>query len=200
MFNREYWDKLYSPDVFLFGESPNLFLKDKLVEIPAGKILFAAEGEGRNAVFAAQNGWSVSAFDLSVVAKHKADTLAQKAGLEIDYHVGDIAQLDYESESFDVLALIFAHFEPEKRSTLHKQLSSYLKRGGWLILQGFGNGKSLGEDAHTSTHELYYDLEMLKKDFADFEMIEISEKIIQMNEGRVLQGQSVIVSMLARKK
>lgn len=200
MFNQEYWDNLYASEVYMFGESPNLFLKEKLKSLNTGKILLPAEGEGRNAVFAAGLGWNVSAFDLSEAAKQKAEVLAQKAGVKIDYCVGDIEQLDFEPEDFDVLALIFAHFIPEKRTAYHQKLASYVKQGGLLILQGFGNGKSLDNKDFKTPNPLYYDLEQLKSDFANFEVLKAEENILKMNEGIILRGESSIVSLYARKK
>jgi hypothetical protein len=51
-------------------------LKGILKNMPAGRILFPAEDEGRNAVYAASLGWEVHAFDISERAKDKAEKLA----------------------------------------------------------------------------------------------------------------------------
>jgi hypothetical protein len=74
----ERWNERYSKDEFAYGEQPNKFLKEQLEKLAAGTILFPAEGEGRNAVFAAQLGWTVSAFDISAEGKNKANRLAEK--------------------------------------------------------------------------------------------------------------------------
>lgn len=74
----DFWDERYSRDEFIYGEQPNEYLKQKLAQLAPGKALFAAEGEGRNAVFAAKSGWIVSAFDQSEAGKTKAKLLAEK--------------------------------------------------------------------------------------------------------------------------
>jgi len=51
------WDERYSNEEYFYGKKPNEFLKDELKKLQAGKILFPAEGEGRNCVFAATKGW-----------------------------------------------------------------------------------------------------------------------------------------------
>jgi len=56
---------------------PNNYLKEQLSKLDVGSILFPAEGEGRNAVFAARLGWTVSAFDISTEGKLKAIKLAE---------------------------------------------------------------------------------------------------------------------------
>ncbi len=60
------WDQRYQDDAFAYGELPNEFFKLQLESLVPAKILLAAEGEGRNAVYAAQQGWHASAFDISI--------------------------------------------------------------------------------------------------------------------------------------
>ncbi|EMO25801.1 thiopurine S-methyltransferase domain protein [Leptospira interrogans serovar Bataviae str. HAI135] len=72
------WNERYSKEEFAFGEQPNEYLKEQLEKLEIGKILFPAEGEGRNAVFAAKLGWNVSAFDISVEGKRKRFNLQKQ--------------------------------------------------------------------------------------------------------------------------
>lgn len=65
------WNGRYASEEFVYGKLPNEFLKEQLVKLPVGEILFPAEGEGRNAVYAARLGWTVSAYDISSEGKGK---------------------------------------------------------------------------------------------------------------------------------
>ena len=135
---RERWNERYSSTEFAYGEEPNYYLKTKLLSIqPTGSILFAAEGEGRNAVFAAKLGWKVSAFDISIEGKNKAEILANKNQVIIDYKVGELNKLNYPKEHFDAVALIYAHFPAEIKSQLHQELIQLLKQGGYVIFEAF---------------------------------------------------------------
>lgn len=58
------WNERYSKEEFAYGEEPNQYLKEQLEKLDVGKILFPAEGEGRNGVYAAKLGWNVFAFDI----------------------------------------------------------------------------------------------------------------------------------------
>ncbi|HRN48956.1 MAG TPA: hypothetical protein PKW69_13045, partial [Niabella sp.] len=60
---KEFWNDRYSREEYSYGQLPNEFLKETLQKLKPGKILFPAEGEGRNAVFAASLGWHADAFD-----------------------------------------------------------------------------------------------------------------------------------------
>ncbi len=50
------WDDRYSKEEFAYGEEPNNYLAEQLIKLNDGSILFPAEGEGRNAIFAARLG------------------------------------------------------------------------------------------------------------------------------------------------
>ena len=120
------WNERYSQEAFAYGEAPNHYLKEQLIKLPVGSILFPAEGEGRNAVFAATSGWQVSAFDISQEGKNKALKLADKNQVSIDYQVGALDVLNYEPEQFDAIALIYAHFPANIKSAYHKKLDHFL--------------------------------------------------------------------------
>ena len=77
------WNDRYSKEEFAYGEEPNNYLKEQLTKLTVGRILFPAEGEGRNAVYAAKLGWTVSAFDISNEGKLKTLKLAEKNNVMI---------------------------------------------------------------------------------------------------------------------
>ena len=124
------WNKRYSKSEFAYGEQPNNYLKEQLEKITVGKILFPAEGEGRNAVFAARLGWTVSAFDISKEGKNKALQLAGTNNVTIDYQVGELEALHLNPGQFDVIALIYAHFPADVKSLYHKTFDKYLRKNG----------------------------------------------------------------------
>src|SRR5438105_4185548 len=131
------WNDRYSKEEFAYGEQPNNYLKEQLEKLPVGTILFPAEGEGRNAVFAAKLGWTVSAFDISVEGKNKAIRLAEANEVTIDYQVGELQTLNYAAEQFDVIALIYAHFPAEIKSVYHRKFDSYLRKNGLIIFEAY---------------------------------------------------------------
>lgn len=131
------WNNRYSQKEYAFGEGPNLYFKEQLEQLDPATILLPAEGEGRNAVFAAQKGWKVAAFDISIEGKYKALRLAEKSNVTIDYQTGELPDLHYGQGQFDAIALIYAHFPPDIKSAYHKLLNQYLRKGGTLIFEAF---------------------------------------------------------------
>ena len=130
---KAFWDERYSHSEYAYGEQPNEFLKAQLENFPVGAILFPAEGEGRNSVYAARSGWQASAFDQSVEGQKKAIQLAEKNGVTIDYIVNSFQDLPYLPGQFDAVGLFYAHFPAENRRAFHRQLADFLRPGGVVL-------------------------------------------------------------------
>jgi SAM-dependent methyltransferase len=202
---KEFWDDRYAEEGYAYGEEPNVFFKQEIDKLPIGKLLMPAEGEGRNAVYAATLGWEVYAFDISEEGKKKADELAQKNGITINYIVSDFDAIPYENESFDAVGLIYAHFTPDLRSDYHQKLISLLKHGGSLILEGFSK-----EHLHYNQKNpkvggpreiaMLYSLEELSSDFDHLEIHTQNETLTALDEGKYHVGQGSVVQLVGIKK
>jgi len=199
------WNDRYSSEEFAYGTAPNNFLKEQLEKLNPGSILFPAEGEGRNAVFAAQLGWKVSAFDISAEGKNKALKLAEANNVEIDYQVGELETLNYQAEQFDAIALIYAHFPAAIKSSIHKTLETYLRKDGHIIFEAFSkkhleylaiNDKVGGP----KDIESLFSIEEIQSDFPDYEIIQLEEKEIELNEGLFHNGKGSVIRFIGKKK
>lgn len=96
----KFWDERYSGDEFVYGVEPNSFLRDHAEILPScGRVLCLSEGEGRNAVFLAGQGFDVHAVDFSTVARDKAFSLAALRKVSISYDVADLADYNLGEES-----------------------------------------------------------------------------------------------------
>lgn len=201
----ERWDERYRQDEFAYGELPNHYLKEQLEKLDVGTILFPAEGEGRNAVFAAKLGWKVSAFDISLEGKNKALRLAAAHDVTLDYQVGELQTLDYQPGQFDVIALIYAHFPAEIKSLYHNTLDQYLRKDGLIIFEAFSK-RHLEYIAKNEKVGGPKDIEMLfstdeiRADFSNYEIIELAEKEIELNEGVFHNGIGSVIRFVGRKK
>jgi len=199
------WNDRYSKEEFAFGEKPNVYLKEQLEKLPVGTILFPAEGEGRNAVFAASLGWKVSAFDISVEGRKKALRLAEANKVTIDYQVGELQTLHYDTEQFDAIALIYAHFPADIKSLYHQTLDRYLRKNGVIIFEAFSknhldhvsNNPNVGGPRDLPS---LFSIDEIKADFANYEIIELEEKEIELSEGLFHNGTGSIIRFVGRKK
>lgn len=199
------WNDRYRADEFAYGIAPNNYLKEQLSKFAPGHILFAAEGEGRNAVFAVQQGWTVSAFDISEEGKAKALRLSEQSHVTIDYQIGELSLLNYTPEQFDVIALIYAHFPAAIKSSYHQQLSRLLKKGGIIIFEAFSK-KHI--DYVTANEKVggpkdidsLFSIAEIEADFPEYEIIERVEKEIELSEGLYHNGTGSVIRFTGRKK
>jgi len=199
------WNERFGNEEFAYGEEPNDYLKEQLQKVSPGTILFPAEGEGRNAVFAARLGWTVSAFDISIEGKKKALKLAEANGVKIDYQLGELEILNYKLEQFDVIALIYAHFPADIKSLYHKTLDKYLRKGGLIIFEAFSKKhveyiKKNEAVGGPKDIDMLFSFEEIKSDFSNYEIIELSEKEIELKEGLFHNGTGSVIRFLGRKK
>jgi len=199
------WDARYGEQEFAYGEKPNEYIKKQLENLSPKHILFPAEGEGRNAVYAATLGWEVSAFDLSHEGYRKAISLCMKHQVTIDYKIGEFSQLEYDNEHFDALALVYAHFPPHLRENYHQQLGKYVKPGGTIILEGFSkNNLELSQQQTASNGpkniDMLYTTDIISQDFQDFDIVELKEEIIDIDEGPFHQGKASVIRFVGKKR
>jgi SAM-dependent methyltransferase len=196
---KEFWDTRYKETTYAYGEEPNLFFKEQLDLLPPGKLLLPFEGEGRNAVYAALQGWEVFAFDFSEAGKEKALQLARKHEVSIDYQISTWEAYDFQAESFDMVALIYAHLPSDKRSLFHAQALKALKKGGTLVLEAF-NQNQLGKPSGGPQHEdALFSSAALKNDFRTSSIAILKEEESFLSEGIYHVGSAEIVRLVAKK-
>lgn len=203
--NKEFWDERYSNPEYVYGVEPNVYFREQLQKLSPGTILLPAEGEGRNAVFAARNGWNVFAFDQSEQGKIKALRLAQKHSVIIDYRVGELTTHSYLPGTFDVIALIFAHFHSDFRTEYHQRLAEYLKKGGVVILEAFSKKHQVFQRTNPRAGgpkdiSLLYSPGDIQHDFKEFDVIELLEEETDLEEGKFHSGTGAVIRFVGVKK
>lgn len=194
-----FWNERYKTIDYAYGIEPNSFLKNQLMNMIPGKILFPAEGEGRNAVYAATKGWQVTAFDQSIEGKRKADLLALQKGVKIEYKIDNFEFVEFPLESFDCVALVFAHINPVKRKEYHKKLISFLKPGGKLILEGFSKNQINNNSGGPRDIDMLFSEKEMENDFGSLSKLDISEEEVILNEGTFHQGLASVIRVTGIK-
>ncbi|PKF75611.1 class I SAM-dependent methyltransferase [Chryseobacterium sp. PMSZPI] len=199
------WNERYTHEEFVYGIAPNDYLKEQLESLTPGSILFPADGEGRNSVYAAKRGWKASAFDISIQGKTKALQLAEQNGVTIDYRVGELPSLNYHKQQFDVIALIYAHFPADIKSSIHRMLNQYLRKGGYIIFEAFSKkhleyitkNESVGGPRDI---ESLFSIDEIRSDFPDYNILELTEKEIELKEGLFHNGIGSVIRFVGQKQ
>lgn len=196
----EFWNERYAKEKYAYGIDPNFFFKEQLKKIPKGKILFPAEGEGRNAVFAAREGFEVVAFDNSKEGKKKAELLAQEKKVKLNYQVSGLEEVYYPENTFDVLVLIFAHFPANIRKEYSSKLLSFLKPNGYVIFEAFGKEQIHFNSGGPKQVEMLFSEEEIKEEFPNINFVFLETVETNLDEGPFHQGKANVVRFVGTKK
>ncbi len=194
---KELWDKKYTAPEYIYGKNPNEYFKNVIDTLEPGKLLLPSEGEGRNAVYAANKGWSVTALDFSIKAKEKALKLAFENNVSISYIITEVEKYNFPESEFDVIGLIYAHYPPDLRTLIHSSVVKSLKQGGTLILEAFNKKQINNGTGGPKELPLLYNTEILQNDFLKLHILEIKELETGLSEGKHHNGKADIIRLLA---
>lgn len=199
------WNEKFNREDHLYGTEPNDFLRAKSASIPrGGRVVSLGEGEGRNAVFLAQQGFQVTAIDSSSVGLEKTKKFAAKRGVIVDTILGDLTDCDLGEAAWDGVIMIFCHLPSSNRPALWTQIARALKPNGVFLaelynplqLEATKAGRSIGGPKDL-------DLLLTKGEIAKsfphgkFELLEDVER--QISEGSGHQGLSHTVQAIWRR-
>jgi len=193
------WDERYDSEEYAYGTKPNEFLEGNFHHIPKGHILSLAEGEGRNAVFLAQQGYSVTAVDSSLVGLKKAKKLAEKNGVTLELVHADLADYNFGKNKWDGIISIFNPLPVLLRRQLYKKLEVGLKTKGVFLLEAYtpeqlkhGTGGGRSADVMQSKKSLNSELSHLSFKH----LVEIERNVV---EGIYHTGIGAVVQAIAIK-
>jgi SAM-dependent methyltransferase len=194
-----FWDAKYKSAEYGYGIYPNQFFKQIIDKEKTGSLLLPGEGEGRNAIYAAKNGWHVSAFDTSIVAQQNALNLARKNNVIIEYSVGSV--LDFKSfHKFDLISIIYLHLLPSERKYFHQTLNQYLHPNGKVLLEVFSKEQIHNNSGGPKNSDMLYSVEDLKEDFNNYNIEYLVQRTINLDEGDWHRGDASVIRLIATKK
>lgn len=204
---KDFWNERFDTDEYIYGVTPNEYLKTQLDQLPnKGRLLLPAEGEGRNAVYAAKQGWEVHAFDVSDKGRDKALKLAADNNVTIDYKLGNyLEDYSYPDNFFDAVGLVYSHFTGDLRAGFHKAIAKSVKPGGVVIMEAFSKKhlqhkqENPGNNSGPGHIDLLIATEELLEEFEGFEMLELEEQLIHLEAGIKHSGTGYVIRMTARK-
>lgn len=148
------WDERYSATEYAYGKQPNAFLATHYKTMSQGKVLCIGEGEGRNAVFLARQGYEVTAVDSSWVGLQKAQALANENDVRIHTVHADLSEFDFGQAMWDGIVSIYVPLPSMVRKELYSKLHTALQPHGVFLLEAFtprqiGNGTGGGTNPDT---------------------------------------------------
>ena len=197
----ETWNKRFSEADYIFGTKANTWLTQQASHMPkSGRVLAVADGEGRNSIWLAQQGYQVDAFDIATVGVEKARKLASNALVNVNFHVASAEEWSWQSEQYDVVVAIFIQFaDPETRAILFANMMKTLKKGGLLLLQGYTPRQLDYKTGGPPLLSHLYTEDLLRDAFKEMELVDLQAYEDVLQEGTQHAGQSALIGLVARK-
>ena len=193
------WDDRYSQPGFAYGTKPNAFLKSVVDVLPKGRILSLAEGEGRNAVFLAEQGYDVVAVDASPVGLIKAERLAREREVSIATVTADLSDFYLGLGAWDGIVSIFCHLPTPVRERVHSAVVAALRPGGTLVLEGYNQHQLRLGTGGPRDLSMLFSLPDLRKQFAGLELSIAREVEREVHEGPYRNGVGAVVQIVGHK-
>ena len=193
------WDDRYATPEFVYGIQPNDFLQANVSKLPKGDVLCLAEGEGRNAVFLAKQGYAVTAVDSSKVGLDKAQQLAKQNDVKIKTEVVDLANYEFGIDKWDAIVSIFAHLPPPIRRLVHKKSVAALKPNGVFLLEAYSPEQLNYKTGGPPVVELLMSANDLTQELTGLELSLCQEIIRNVTEGFGHTGNGAVVQLIGQK-
>jgi len=195
---QQFWDERYAVHDHVYGTGPNAYFKAFIDQQPPGTLLLPAEGEGRNAIYAASKGWVVEAFDFSPVAREKALRFAQEQSVKIRYDIRDIETFKADKQ-YDVVALLYVHLPEQLRHSFHEQIYKSVKPGGFLLLEAFAKEQVALNSGGPKDPALLYDAPSICRDFPFLHLLNCEQKELILDEGAFHKGEAAVLRLTGQR-
>ena len=190
----EQWDQRFDRAMYLYGKEPVAFLKEKAGLLKKGKTLCLAAGEGRNAVYLAQQGFDVTALDASKKGLEKCTALAKQRGVTVKTIVADLSDYDLGKEQYDLITDFYYHDQK-----MFPKIMAALKPGGMFIMQNFAIDQPKTNRFGPKNPSYLVKPNEVLSHFSGYRILHYEDTVVNLDEG-MHQGAGAVVRLIVVKE
>ncbi len=199
MEQKHFWNDKFGKVDYLYGLDPNAFIKSKLELMNNKKeVLCLGEGEGRNAIFLAKEGFEVTAIDASDIGLDKLKYRANDECLNVHCINMDLNNWNDEKK-YDVIIATYLHMFEEDRNSLFNKIENNLNKGGYFIAEFFSKEQLNYKSGGPKALDLLYDLSDFENVFTSCKK-DITKEIVHLDEGIGHQGEASVIRVVVNKQ
>ena len=186
---RDFWNEKFRSGLPNVRREPSLILVEALKEHPAKAGSTALDlgcGEGRNLLYLAGNGWSVTGVDVSEVGIGQAREALTARNLKGELLVADLGAFDLGENRWDLLTSIYMQdWHLKSKTNTFQRMKQALRPGGLVVIEGFGTPNALN-------------LDLIRREFEGFAVLraEVTAGDPDWGKGR---GAKAILRFVARR-
>lgn len=128
------WNARYATDELIWKAEPNRFLPPEVAGLAPGRALDLACGEGRNAVWLAQQGWTATGVDFAAEGLAKGRRLAADRGVAVEWVEADLLTWAPSPRSYDLVVVFYLQLPAPERGRVLRAAAEALAPGGTLLV------------------------------------------------------------------
>lgn len=179
------WDARYADSARLWSLTPNVFLVPEVRDLAPGRALDLAAGEGRNAVWLAEQGWEVTAADFSSVAADRTRELAAARGVDLEVVVADVTTWKPPAETYDLVIIFYLHLPVTARRTVFAGATAALRPGATILVVGHDVENLTRGYGGPQDVAILYDPEELAAELAGLDIVTARrvERTVEVEDG-----------------
>lgn len=193
------WDQRYANDGYFYGTQPNDFLRAEAGRLPRGEILCIGDGEGRNGVWLAEQGFRVTSVDLSSVGLQKAEELARQRGVTLRTVCADLAVFDFGQHQWHGVVSIFCHLPSAMRRGVATRITVGLRAGGVVLVEAYTPAQLAHGTGGPKDPDMLPTSAVLEAEFGGLQVEFAHEPVRNVHEGQGHRGRSAVVQFVARQ-
>lgn len=198
MSQQEFWNNKFSQADYFYGLNPNRFLASQINLLKNHKkLLCLGEGEGRNAIFFAKNGFEVSAIDASNLGLEKLQNRAIEENINIKTICMDLNDWEVKTK-YDVIVASYLHMYKNEREKLFQKIEDSLNTNGYFIAEFFSTKQLSYKSGGPKDLDLLYTVEDFSNHF-NLCKKNITEEIVTLDEGIGHQGEACVIRVVVQK-
>ena len=198
MTQRDLWNERYQQRGAVWGVGPNQFVADRLAGEHPCRVLDLGSGQGRNAVWLAQQGHQVTAVDVSDTATAQAAEIAAEAGVVVEFIAADLQTWQPDAGSFDIVVLAYLQAPPGLRKAIHAKAVRALAPGGRVFVVAHHRDNLEHGIGGPPMIEVLFDEETVAADFDGFEIVE-NNRVVRRVEKDDVSGDALDLVFIATK-
>lgn len=192
------WDSRFGGEAFFYGTEPNDFLVEHHARL-ASPVLSLSEGEGRNAVFLAQQGLEVLGVDISSVGLQKARQLAAARGVRIRTECADLASYVPAPGAYGAVISIFAHLPGSIRQRLYPLVVQSLRPGGVFLMEAYAESQLERDTGGPKNLDMLMTVDKVRVEWPQLQPLLLRETVREVREGQGHTGLASVVQFIGRR-
>lgn len=195
-----HWNTRFQTKNYVYGKEANTFLREFQRKINiSGDALAIAEGEGRNAVYLAEQGMNVTAWDYAESGLAKTKGLAEERNVAVSTELVDLNEASWKKDKWDEIVCIFGHLPTALRQKTLQGVKEAVKPGGYFLTEVYSHYQLPYKSGGPQDLDFLYKPEEFLKTFAEWRIVHFFMGEVIRHEGELHNGLSHVIQFVGQK-